>query len=135
MFPAFSLQKTCVNVSNSLFPLRFTFPSYVIWLTATCHPGEPPEEVTCTAQLSVSVPFNWLNDTPAESPRVPVSALTEPESLGHPVPEKTSLVMRGATGGAAKVRAGRTRKKSEDRILTVLKWNLVQQVSYIESLN
>jgi hypothetical protein len=74
----------------------------------------------CTAQLSVSVPFNCENDTPAVSPRVMVSDLTEPESLGQPLPENTILVMRGDSGGAAKHSAGRARKKSDERIVIVI---------------
>jgi hypothetical protein len=74
----------------------------------------------CTAQLSVSVPFNCENDTPAVSPRVTVSDLTEPESLGQPLPENTILVMRGESGGAAKHSAGRARKKSDERIVIVI---------------
>ena len=71
----------------------------------------------CTAQLSVSLPLNCENDTPALSPRVAESDLTDPESFGHPVPEKTILVIFGGVGGAARQSAGRARKKSEDRMM------------------
>jgi hypothetical protein len=74
----------------------------------------------CTAQLSVSSPLSALNETPAVSPRVAVSALTEPESLGQPVPEKTIFVMVGYVGGAAKLSAGRARKKSDERMVTLM---------------
>jgi hypothetical protein len=74
----------------------------------------------CTAQLSVSVPFSSENDTPAVSPRVTVSDLTEPESFGQPLPENTILVMRGESGGAAKQSAGSARKKSDERIMLLM---------------
>jgi hypothetical protein len=56
-------------------------------------------------------------DMPALSPRVGISALTEPESFGQPEPEKTSFVMRGASGGAARANAGRARRVSDDRMV------------------
>jgi hypothetical protein len=44
VFPAFSLQNTCVYVSNPLFPFKFTSPSYVISLSATCQPALAPDD-------------------------------------------------------------------------------------------
>lgn len=40
-----------------------------------------------------------------------LSGLTEPESLGQPLPEKTRRVIVGGVGGAARVRRGRARKR------------------------
>jgi len=74
----------------------------------------------CTAQLSVSSPLSALNDTPALSPRVGVSALTEPESLGQPLPEKTIFVMVGEVGGAARASAGKTRKRRDESIVILI---------------
>jgi hypothetical protein len=66
----------------------------------------------------VVVPFSALKETPKVSPRLALSALTEPESFGQPEPENTSWVMCGWEGGAARVRAGRAvEKMSDDRIV------------------
>lgn len=46
-----------------------------------------------------------------------MSAFTEPESFGHPVPEKTILVMRGDSGGAAMTKAGKAKRASDDRMV------------------
>jgi hypothetical protein len=46
--------------------------------------------------------------------------LTEPESFGQPVPEKTILVMVGDVGGAAKASAGSATKKNDDRMVGVV---------------
>ena len=73
----------------------------------------------CTAQLSVLSPLSALNDTPALSPRVGVSALTEPESLGQPLPEKTIFVIVGEVGGAARVSAGKTRNRRDESMVTL----------------
>lgn len=48
--------------------------------------------------------------------RVALSVLTEPESLGHPEPEKTMRVIVGEEGGAARVNSGRAASESRDRI-------------------
>ena len=48
--------------------------------------------------------------------RVALSVLTEPESLGHPEPEKTMRVIVGEEGGAARVNSGRAVSESRDRI-------------------
>ena len=48
--------------------------------------------------------------------RVALSVLTEPESLGHPEPEKTMRVIVGEEGGAARVNSGMAASESRDRI-------------------
>lgn len=63
----------------------------------------------CTPQLLVESPLSWEKDTPAESPRIVVSDVTEPESLGQPEPEKTRRVIVGGVGGAATARSARLR--------------------------
>ena len=113
MFAALSLQKTCVYVSSSLSPFNHTFPSYVIWLTATCHPALPPADWMWRAQLSVVSPLSVVKDTLAVSLRYGVSGLTDPESCGQPVPENTSCVILGKTEGVARIRVGREKRRSE----------------------
>lgn len=49
--------------------------------------------------------------------RVALSDFTEPESLGHPEPEKTSRVIVGEVGGAARAKSGRVTRGSKERIV------------------
>lgn len=70
----------------------------------------------CTAQLSVESPLSCVKETLAVSLRVALSVLTEPESLGHPEPEKTMRVIVGEEGGAARAKSGRVASESRDRI-------------------
>lgn len=65
----------------------------------------------------------------ALSPRFPEVAFTEPESLGHPVPEILSDVMRGEEGGAAATKAGATaaRRKAE-RMAAVALMQLIVRI-------
>lgn len=54
------------------------------------------------------------------SPRTLLSAFTDPESFGHPVPANVKLVILGGTGGAARARAGSNEKKSDERMVNAL---------------
>jgi hypothetical protein len=58
-----------------------------------------------------------VKETPALSPRVAVSDFTEPESLGHPEPEKTRRVIVGEDGGAARARSGSVKRGKSARIV------------------